>query len=75
MKKYFAELLGTFILVFVILSVTKTSFAASMVIVLIIGFTVTLWILAEANLSEASLNPARLIGPGIFAGGATLQEL
>lgn len=42
MKKYFAELLGTFILVFVILSVTKTSFAASMVIVLIIGFTVTL---------------------------------
>lgn len=42
MKKYFAELLGTFILVFVILSVTKTSFASSTVNVLIIGFTVTL---------------------------------
>lgn len=70
-----AEAVLTFIFVFVILSVTKEGFAASNLSVLIIGLSLVMLILAGANLSGASLNPARSIGPAIFAGGEALTEL
>lgn len=70
-----SEAVLTFIFVLIILSVTKEGFPAPTMSVLIIGLTLVMLILAGANLSGASLNPARSIGPAIFAGGQALSEL
>lgn len=70
-----SEIVLTFIFVFIILSVTHSKFTAPGMSVLIIGLSLILLILAGANLSGASLNPARSIGPALFTGELALKEL
>ncbi|WP_461226041.1 MIP/aquaporin family protein [Lacticaseibacillus suihuaensis] len=71
---FFVEALATFLFLMVILAVTaKTGngdFAG-----LTIGVTLMLLIIFSVNLTGASLNPARSIGPALFAGGSALSHL
>lgn len=68
------ELIFTGILVFVVLSTTKTGFpgAASG---LAIGITVTLIYLVTIPVDNGSVNPARSFGAALFAGGDALKQL
>ena len=68
------EVILTFIFVFTILGVTsseKTSGIAGVVI----GFTLTFVHIVGIPLTGTSVNPARSIGPALFAGGSALFDL
>jgi aquaporin Z len=68
------EAILTFIFILVILAVTaseKTSRLAGIVI----GLTLTFVHIVGIPLTGTSVNPARSIGPAIFAGGAALSDL
>jgi aquaporin Z len=69
-----AEALGTFIYAVVILGATakKGSTAAAG---LAIGATLVGLIITFINVSGASVNPARSLGPAIFVGGKALSQL
>lgn len=71
---FLAEVLLTFLLVFVVLSATHklalTGFAG-----LPIGFSLAVIHLIGIPLTGTSVNPARSLGPAIFAGGAALSQL
>ena len=68
------EVVATFIFVTVILGVTQvdapTGFAG-----LAIGLTLTAVHLVGINVTGTSVNPARSIGPALFAGGHALSQL
>ncbi len=63
----FAEFLGTFLLVFVILKVTEKPEQVDNSTPLVIGLTVTIIICLIAPFTQAGLNPARDFGPRIVA--------
>jgi aquaporin Z len=68
------EIILTFVFVFTILGVTgseKTSKVAGLVIGLTLAFVHILGI----QLTGTSVNPARSLGPAIFAGGIALQQV
>jgi aquaporin Z len=71
---FLLEVLMTFLLVFVYLAVTRrialTGFG-----VLAVGFTLAAVHLIGVPLTGTSVNPARSLGPAIFAGGAALSQL
>ncbi|MFE0461393.1 MIP/aquaporin family protein [Kitasatospora sp. NPDC058965] len=71
---FLAEVLLTFLLVYVVLSVTHrlaaTGFAG-----LGIGMALAVCHLVGIPLTGTSVNPARSIGPALFAGGAALSQL
>jgi len=70
----FVEIILTFIFVLVILGVTsKDKF--SPVAGLVIGLTLTFVHIVGIPLTGTSVNPARSIGPALFAGGAALSSL
>jgi len=70
----FIEIILTYILVLVILGVTsKEKF--SPVAGLVIGLTLTFVHIVGIPLTGTSVNPARSIGPALFAGGAALTSL
>jgi len=68
------EIVLTFIFVFVILGVTSDDRFAG-VSGLIIGLTLTFVHIVGIPLTGTSVNPARSIGPALFAGGSSLANV
>jgi len=68
------EVILTFIFVLVILGVTADKSKGS-VAGIVIGLTLTFVHIVGIPLTGTSVNPARSIGPAIFAGGTALTEL
>lgn len=71
---FLAEALFTFIFLFVIFAVTSEN-ANSTMAGLAIGVTLVLIHLTAIKVTGVSVNPARSIGPAIFAGGKALSQL
>ena len=69
------EVVATFIFVLVVLGATDAKFGAGKPAGLAIGLALILIHLVCINLTGTSVNPARSIGPAIFAGGAALKDL
>jgi aquaporin Z len=70
-----AEVVLTFVLVFVVLSVTQKSYPYTAFGGLAIGVALLVIHLAGIGFSSASVNPARAIGPAVFVGGTALRQL
>ncbi len=69
------EIVATFIFVLVVLGTTDGKLGAGNFAGLAIGLTLILVHLVCINLTGTSVNPARSIGPAIFAGGQALSDL
>ena len=69
------EIILTFFLMFVIMAVATDSRAVSSVSGLAIGIAVCIDCLAAGKCCGASMNPARSLGPALFAGGPALRIL
>ena len=69
------EVIATFIFVLVVLGATDAKYGAGKPAGLAIGLCLILIHLVCINLTGTSVNPARSIGPAIFAGGAALKDL
>jgi len=69
------ECLATFIFVLVVLGTTDAKVGAGNLAGLAIGLSLILIHLVCINLTGTSVNPARSIGPAIFAGGQALADL
>ena len=69
------EVIATFIFVLVVLGATDSKYGAGKPAGLAIGLCLILIHLVCINLTGTSVNPARSIGPAIFAGGAALKDL
>ena len=69
-----AEVVLTFIFIFTILGVTSDS-GKSGVAGIVIGLTLTFVHIVGIPLTGTSVNPARSIGPALFAGGDALSNL
>ena len=72
---FLVEVIATFIFVLVVLGATDTKVGAGKPAGLAIGLGLILIHLVCINLTGTSVNPARSIGPAIFAGGAALKDL
>lgn len=70
---FLAEVMLTFLLVFVYLAVTRTV-AVGGLEPLPIGLVLTVVTLVGVPLTGASVNPARSLGPGMFAGGDAMEQ-
>lgn len=71
---FFAELTFTFMFVLMVLSVMSDNTIKAFT-PLAIGFAYLLGALVLLPVSNASLNPARSLGPAIFAGGLAMAQL
>jgi aquaporin Z len=71
---FVAEVILTFLFVFVILAVTRESKNAD-IAGLVIGFALMLVHLIGIPIDGTSVNPARSIGPALFVGGSALTQL
>jgi len=71
---FIAEVVLTFLFVFVILCVTRRA-ANATVAGLVIGLTLTLVHVIGIPIDGTSVNPARSIGPALFVGGTALKQL
>jgi aquaporin Z len=71
---FIAEVVLTFLFVFVILAVTRRASNAT-VAGLVIGLSLTLVHIIGIPIDGTSVNPARSIGPAIFVGGTALKQL
>lgn len=71
---FIAEVVLTFLFVFVILAVTRRASNAT-VAGLVIGLSLTLVHLIGIPIDGTSVNPARSIGPALFVGGRALHQL
>ena len=69
------ECLATFIFVLVVLGTTDAKKGAGNLAGLAIGLTLILVHLVCINLTGTSVNPARSIGPALFAGGEALANV
>ena len=69
------EFIATFIFVLVVLGSTDAKLGAGKPAGLAIGLTLILVHLVCINLTGTSVNPARSIGPALFAGGAALKDV
>lgn len=69
------EIIATFIFVLVVLGTTDSKVGAGNFAGLAIGLTLVLIHLVCINLTGTSVNPARSIGPAVFAGGAALANV
>ena len=69
------ECLLTFIFVLVILGVTDSKFNHGSFGGVVIGFSLVMVHILGIGLTGTSVNPARSIGPALFAGGAALSSL
>jgi Glycerol uptake facilitator and related permeases (Major Intrinsic Protein Family) len=72
---FLVEVIATFIFVLVVLGTTDSKVGAGNLAGLAIGLTLILVHLVCINLTGTSVNPARSIGPAIFAGGQALKDL
>ena len=68
------EIILTLIFVFVIIGVTSDNSKGS-VVGIVIGLTLTFVHIVGIPLTGTSVNPARSIGPALFAGGSALADL
>ena len=68
------EICITFILMLVIISVATDRRVSSAVPALAIGFTVVVGVLIGGPVTGGSMNPARSLGPALFAGGTALNS-
>jgi aquaporin Z len=68
------EILLTFIFIFVILGVTSDESKGS-VAGIVIGLTLTFVHIVGIPLTGTSVNPARSLGPAIFAGGSAITDV
>ena len=68
------EIILTFIFIFVIIGVTSDESKGS-VAGIVIGLTLTFVHIVGIPLTGTSVNPARSIGPALFAGGAALSDV
>lgn len=71
---FIAEVVLTFLFVFVILVVTRRA-ANALVAGLAIGLALTLVHLVGIPIDGTSVNPARSLGPALFVGGTALSQL
>lgn len=71
---FLTEVILTFIFVLVILTVTGKK-GNTIVTGLVIGLTLTAMHLVGIPIDGTSVNPARSIGPALFAGGVALSQL
>ena len=69
------ECLATFLFVFVVLGTTDAKKGAGNFAGLAIGLTLVLVHLVCINLTGTSVNPARSLGPALFAGGEALANV
>ena len=69
------EFIATFLFVLVVLGTTDEKLGAGKPAGLAIGLTLILIHLVCINLTGTSVNPARSIGPAIFAGGEALKNV
>ena len=72
--RFTAEVVLTFLFVFVILAVTRRASNAT-VAGLVIGLTLTLVHIVGIPIDGTSVNPARSLGPALFVGGSALSQL
>jgi aquaporin Z len=71
---FIAEVVLTFLFVYVILAVTRTV-ANAIVAGMIIGLALTLVHIFGIPVDGTSVNPARSLGPALFVGGTALSQL
>lgn len=71
---FVAEVILTFVFVFVILAVTRRA-SNAMVAGLVIGLALMLVHIIGIPIDGTSVNPARSIGPALFVGGSALSQL
>ena len=72
---FLVEVIATFIFVLVVLGATDAKFGAGKPAGLAIGLSLILIHLVCINLTGTSVNPARSIGPALFAGGDALKDV
>ena len=72
---FLVEVIATFIFVLVVLGATDSKFGAGKPAGLAIGLSLILIHLVCIRLTGTSVNPARSIGPAIFAGGEALKNV
>ena len=72
---FLVEVIATFIFVLVVLGTTDGKIGAGNFAGLAIGLTLILVHLVCINLTGTSVNPARSIGPALFAGGQALKDV
>lgn len=69
------EFIATMVFIVVILGVTEEKTGSPMFAGLVIGLTLTMIHLVGITVTGTSVNPARSIGPALFAGGTALAQL
>ena len=69
------EIILTFIFILVILGVTDSDYKHGSFGGVVIGFSLVMVHILGIGLTGTSVNPARSIGPALFAGGAALTSL
>ena len=72
---FLVEVIATFLFVLVVLGATDAKVGAGKPAGLAIGLTLILIHLMCINLTGTSVNPARSIGPALFAGGDALKDV
>ena len=72
---FLVEVIATFVFILVVLGATDGKLGAGKPAGLAIGLTLILVHLVCINLTGTSVNPARSIGPALFAGGDALKDL
>ena len=72
---FLVEVIATFLFVLVVLGTTDAKFGAGKPAGLAIGLSLILVHLVCINLTGTSVNPARSIGPALFAGGDALKDV
>ena len=72
---FLVEVIATFLFVLVVLGTTDAKYGAGKPAGLAIGLSLILIHLMCINLTGTSVNPARSLGPAIFAGGDALKDV
>ncbi len=72
---FLVEVIATFVFVLVVLGTTDGKVGAGNLAGLAIGLSLILVHLVCINLTGTSVNPARSIGPALFAGGDALKDV
>ena len=72
---FLVEVIATFLFVLVVLGATDAKYGAGKPAGLAIGLSLILIHLVCINLTGTSVNPARSLGPAIFAGGDALKDV
>ena len=72
---FLVEVIATFLFVLVVLGTTDAKFGAGKPAGLAIGLSLIIIHLRCINLTGTSVNPARSIGPALFAGGDALKDV